>query len=127
MAARSEFGPQGKALWKAVTDQFELAAHEQIALRGACRHADTISRLEDLLKDSLETVGAAGQSKLSPAVGELRQYRIALSKMLTDLSLPIEEAAGDVKLASPAAKRASKAASARHDRDRMRAVRSGSA
>lgn len=127
MTAEPEFGTQGTALWAAVVGHFELADHELVALRSACAHADMIARLEGMLSESLVVKGAAGQDRLSPAVTELRQGRLALSKLLADLSLPIEEAAGDVKLASPAARKASKAARSRHDRDRMRAVRSGGA
>lgn len=125
MAARSEFGPQGRALWKAVDSVFDLADHEKVMLRSACKHADLIARLEESLAVSLTVKGAAGQERLSPAVGELRQYRLALSKMLSDLALPLDEVAQGVKLASPAARRASKAAQSRHDRDRLRQVRAG--
>lgn len=125
MATDRKLGPNGTALWEAVTGSYELAEHEQVLLRSACRHADLIARLEELLRSSLIVKGAAGQDRLSPAVGELRQARLALTKLLTDLSLPIDEAADGVKLASPASQRASRAAQARHDRARMRAVRSG--
>lgn len=127
MAARREFGPQGKALYEAVDRRFELAPHELVMLRSAARHADVIARLETMLETSLTVTGAAGQPRLSPAVGELRQCRLALSKLLSDLSLPIDAAAEDVTLASPAARKASKAAQARHDRDRVRSIRTGSA
>ena len=123
MARRKQYGPRGEALWRSITGRFELAPHEEVMLGSACRHADMIERLEVLIAESLEVTGAAGQRRLSPAVGELRQCRLALSKLLSDLALPIDAAADDVKLASPASRRASKAARARHDRDRVRAVR----
>jgi molybdenum-dependent DNA-binding transcriptional regulator ModE len=94
----------------------------------ACRHADMIHRLEELLSDRLVSAGSAGQPRLSAAVTELRQSRLALSRLLTDLALPVDDVGEDgeavpVKLASPASRRASHAATARHDRDRRRQTR----
>jgi len=98
-------------------------------LASACRHADMIARLEDLLADGLVSPGGAGQPRLSAAVTELRQSRLALSRLLADLSLPVDDvgedgAATPVTLPSPASRRASHAAKARHDRERRRILHS---
>lgn len=115
-------GPAGRALWHAVTGRYSLAAHELVLLESAARHADMAARLEDLLKDGLLTVGASGQPRLNAAVTELRQSRLALSKLLTDLALPadVDEDSQPITLPSPASRQASKAASIRHERERRR-------
>jgi hypothetical protein len=77
-----------------------------------------VARLEGLLTDSLTVTGSAGQSRLSPAVAELRQHRLALSKLLIDLALPAEAVADLAK--SPASGRASKAATVRWNPQRRR-------
>jgi hypothetical protein len=114
MKQPTDLGKSGKSLWAAVTGSFVLEAHHEIALASACRHSDMVSRLEVLLKDSLTVTGSAGQVRLSPAVAELRQHRLALSKLLIDLALPAETVA---ELApSAASNKASKAASVRWNR-----------
>lgn len=109
----------GKALWSAVNDRFELEPHHALALASACRCADMIDRLEALLADDLTTTGSTGQPRLSPAVAELRQHRLALSKLLTDLALPAEDTA-EVAPQSATSRKASKAASVRWNRERLK-------
>ncbi len=118
----------GDRLRASVTGRYELADHELVLLDSACAQADMIARLEALLADDLTTRGAAGQVRLSAAVTELRQSRLALSRLLTDLALPPDEGEQPVKLQSPASRRASRAATYRHTKDRRREVnRRGSA
>lgn len=119
----ADLGTAGTALWAAVVGSYELAPHEQQLLRSAARHRDMIDRLEELLEESLMVVGSQGQMRLSPAVGELRAARLALSKLLLDLGLPVDSGEGEApKLASPASRKAKAAAHARHDRERRRIV-----
>ncbi|MGB3258428.1 MAG: terminase [Ornithinimicrobium sp.] len=117
--------PPGRALWDAVVGPFALADHELVLLGSAARLADLIGDLEETLTaDGLVVSGSTGQPRLNGAVAELRQARLTLSRLVADLGLPMDEAAGDVVLTSPASRRASRAAHIRHDRDRARAVRS---
>lgn len=118
MRKPSGLDKSGRALWTAVNALYELEPHHGLALASACRCADMVARLEALLTDSLTVTGAAGQSRLSPAVTELRQHRLALSKLLIDLALPAETVADLAK--SPASGRASKAATVRWNRQRRR-------
>lgn len=120
MDAPSDLGPAGLALWSAVTSTYELEPHHAIALASACRCADMVTRLEALLAGSLEVVGSTGQLRLSAAVTELRQHRLALSRLLLDLALPAEMA-GPV-VSAPASSRASRAASVRWNRERRAAA-----
>lgn len=127
-APPSDLGDGGRALWDAVIGTYTLAAHEAVMLASACRHADMVARLEDLLADGLVTMGSAGQPRLSAAVTELRQSRLALSRLLSDLALPVDDVGEDgtaepIKLPSPASRRASHAATIRHDRERRRQTR----
>jgi hypothetical protein len=116
MRQPTDLGKRGKALWSAVTGRFVLEPHHEIALANACRASDMLERLEGLLKDSLTVTGSTGQVRLSPAVAELRQHRLALSKLLIDLALPAETVA---ELApSVASNKASKAATVRWNRQK---------
>jgi hypothetical protein len=113
-------GPSGVDLWASVVADFELGAHEATLLASACLVADRIAELETLLAEhGLMTVGASGQPRLSTAVPEIRQQRLALSRLLADLRLPIDDGA-PMSVASMRAQRASRARW-----DRVASARSG--
>jgi hypothetical protein len=116
MRQPSDLDKSGKALWSAVTKLYDLEPHHGLALASACRAADMVTRLEGLLTDSLMVTGSTGQSRLSPAVAELRQHRLALSKLLVDLALPAETIAEVAPSAT--SRKASKAASVRWNRQK---------
>ena len=86
-----------------------------------------VTRLEALLADSLTVTGSTGQSRLSPAVAELRQHRLALSKLLIDLALPAETIAETIAELAPsvASSKASKAAKVRWNRQKRWRRRDG--
>ena len=105
-------------MWNAVSSRYELEAHELELLESACRLRDMMARLDDDLAGSLYVTGSMGQRRLSPAVGELRQHRAALSKLMADLALPVDE--DGVELPSPASARGRRAAQARWRQQRRR-------
>lgn len=75
----------------------EWDEREAAVLDLARRQADDIERLELLLETEGATVmGAAGQTRMNPAFGELRQQRLALTKILASVRLP-EEGMGQQK------------------------------
>jgi hypothetical protein len=115
-------GRAGEALWTSVVGKYDLAAHEGFMLASACRHADLIAELDRVLADGLITTGASGQPRLSAAVAAVTSARLALSRLLADLALPMDDAA-PVKLPSPASARARKAANARWNQARLREAR----
>lgn len=104
-------GPAGRDLWRKVQASFELDSHELPGLLLACRQLDDVTRLEALLeRDGIVSVGSTGQLRLSQVVAELRQSRLAASKLLDALALPVDDTG---VAATPAAKRARRAAQSR--------------
>ena len=102
-------GDAGRALWLACTDDIEFDSHELPQLAMACAQADMIAMLEDALsEDGVLTAGSKGQTRVSGAVVELRQSRLALSRLLRALDLP----GGDEQL-TPGQLRARRASEAR--------------
>lgn len=106
-----DLGPAGRDLWRKVLATFELDDHELPALLLAAKQLDDVARLEALLvSDGLVVIGSAGQTRLSAVVTELRQARLAASRLLDALALPLD---GADTAATPASKRAQRAAQAR--------------
>lgn len=85
------FAPRGREFWERVTDRWELSLPEMTLLVEACRLLDEI----ELLAESIEThgvmvAGSTGQLRPNPAIGEARQNRLALSRLVAQLALPDE-------------------------------------
>lgn len=90
----TNLGKTGRALWRQITAEWELDPRESAILAAACRQADDVAALEELLKnDGLVSVGSMKQPRLNAAITELRQSRLAVAKLLVDLRLPTEDAA----------------------------------
>jgi hypothetical protein len=104
----------GATLWEAVTsgipEGFELDDRETAQLDLAARQADDLARLEAVISEEGATaVGSTGQPVVHPAIGEARQGRLAISRLLGVLDLADED--GDVGTA--ASRRGRRAARAR--------------
>jgi hypothetical protein len=109
-----------------VLDKYELSEHEAVLLDSACRLADHVALLDArVAADGVTTTTAAGAPKVHPALTEARQGRLALSKLLTDLALPVDVDDDEIKRESPGTLRARAAAKARHDRNLARLNRKG--
>ena len=78
-------GPGGRRLWKKVTDEYELAEHEQRLLLEICRTADQCDRLYEVTSES---------ASASPAMAELRQQRLALARLISALKVPADTVPG---------------------------------
>lgn len=114
-------GEAGSALWCSLTTVYEFGPHELALLAVACRQADDVAALEALLaRDGLVVPGSTGQPRLNAAVTEVRQGRLALSKLLDQLALPADDDDAAPVLRSPASRKAQKAARARWDREARR-------
>lgn len=104
-------GARGGALWADVTGQWELDRAELEVLAEACRCVDQLEALLELVAiEGLSVLGAAGQTRVHPAVPQLNATRGLLSKLLSQLSLPDED---EEALPSMASVRARKAAESR--------------
>jgi phage terminase small subunit len=81
----------GKALWRAVMDDYELAHQEVALLTEACRTLDSCDALqEQLTADGVMSESSQGV-RVHPALVELRQQRIALARMFAALRVPSGE------------------------------------
>ena len=104
----------GRALWDTLVADYEFGSHELALLALACRQADDVAALEEVLeRDGFIVPGSNGQPKLTAVVAELRQGRLAMSKLLDQLALPADD---EPVGRTPASRRAQKAARARWDR-----------
>lgn len=81
----------GSALWKSVTDEFELDEHEAVLLLQAARTVDQLDLLQAAIDTDGVVVNSPQGSKAHPALVEARQQRIALARILSALRLPEEE------------------------------------
>ncbi|MFN3003263.1 terminase [Mycolicibacterium wolinskyi] len=83
----------GLLLWNSVVADFELDEHELAILREACRTVNGI----DALQARVDRDGVLNESpqglRVHPGLVELRQQRLALTKLLAALAIPADEAA----------------------------------
>jgi hypothetical protein len=108
----------GKRLWSALTADYEFGPAELATLELACRQADDVALLEQVVAaDGVVTTGSKGQVRAHPALGELRLSRQALARLLGLLALPGED---DDTPRTAAGRRGQKAARARWDRQARR-------
>ena len=88
----------GTALWKQITDSYDFtnAVEQLYTLESACRTADVVARLQDLVDsaEDLATRGSQGQQVALPHLTELRQYRNLMVSLIKSLNLPAEEDTG---------------------------------
>ncbi len=82
----------GRALWNEVAGEYDLDHHERPILVEACRLADRAAELEAAIAaDGLTVAGSTGQPRLNPAVAEVRQTRVALTRCLGAIAFPGED------------------------------------
>jgi phage terminase small subunit len=90
--APAKLGTHGRKLWRTLHERFDFERRELVILEQACRQRDTIADLEAVVEDLGITVkGSTGQTRLNPAVTELRLARGAFTRLLGELELPPEE------------------------------------
>lgn len=84
----------GKRLWLSTLEVFEPSEDEAALLESACRHLDELREIERALRRAPVMVeGSRGQQRTNPLLGEARQHRLALARLLGVLGL--EEGAED--------------------------------
>ena len=86
----AKLGPSGRRLWRLVLEEFSLSGAELVLLEAACRQADDVATLEVGLRGGFVVAGSKGQPRLSGAVTEVRQGRLALARLVAELRLPAE-------------------------------------
>ncbi len=90
---------RGARLWRDVTGCYALRVDELAVLEDACRHLDLVDRIEKEIvkaRSSLTTAGSQGQSVANPLLGELRQSRDLVGRLLRSLHLPDDPERGDL-------------------------------
>lgn len=89
-----DLAARGRAFWRSTTAAFELSEVELQLLRECCRLLDECEHLRHSVEqDGTSVKGSTGQVRVHPALGELRQHRLALGRLLAQLDLPDEEGA----------------------------------
>ena len=107
----ADLATRGRRFWSATTKTYELTDSEMQLLLEVCRLMDECEGLRQAVADDGTTVaGSTGQTRVHPAVGELRQHRLALGRLLAQLALPDEE---EQKLPTPLQARGQQAAAKR--------------
>ena len=80
---------RGDAFRKAALKGFELTGSESELLNEVCNFIDEIDELQfTVTRDGVTVTGSTGQTRVHPALGELRQHRLALGRLLAQLGLP---------------------------------------
>ena len=93
VSARDGYGPAGRELVAAIeaqlaTDGLEPDARDRQLLDVAARLVDRMEMLQAMVAaDGERTISATGVVRLHPAIGELRQHSIAVSKTLAAVAL----------------------------------------
>ena len=110
-APPADLGGRGRKFWTATHAHFELSGVEMELLVECCRLLDECEALRHAVdRDGTTVIGSTGQTRVNPALGELRANRLALGRLLAQLALP--DADGQ-HLASPRSAAARQAAEAR--------------
>jgi hypothetical protein len=82
-------GVRGCRFWIQATSAYELQPGEQELLLEICRILDELELLATAVATEGATVtGSTGQTRVHPALSELRGSRLALGRLLDQLGLP---------------------------------------
>lgn len=106
-----DLATRGRAFWSQTLDVFDLSEVEVQLLMECCRLLDECESLREAVdREGTTVLGSTGQVRVHPALGELRQHRLALGRLLAQLDLPDLDGGA---LKTPTQARGSKAAQAR--------------
>jgi hypothetical protein len=104
-------GERASHFWLSTIERYDLSGVELEVLREACWLLDECEGLRAAVtRDGTTIAGSRGQTRVHPALGELRSHRLALGRLLAQLALPDEDGRA---LVSAAGSRARTAANAR--------------
>jgi hypothetical protein len=120
---KDSFGTRGskfklKILGTKQTGGFDLSSSELELLDEVARLLDEIDELRAAIqRNGISVAGSTGQARVHPALGEVRQHRLALGRLLAQLRLPDDE---NESVPSLTQVRGRKAAKARWAKDPFR-------
>jgi len=87
----TELRRSGRDLWRAVLADYDLDRHELTILKEACRTADALDGLQQLLEDEGLMSETSQGARVHPALVEARQQRVTFARLLTALRIPAGE------------------------------------
>jgi hypothetical protein len=93
MATRTPtgLGKFGGALWKDVTEGWELHDADLRVLEMACRELELCHKIDkELASDTLIVTGSMGQPVVNGLLQELRRHRSTFAALIKQLALPDE-------------------------------------
>jgi hypothetical protein len=105
----AHLGESGAALYRDAVDEYELSIPERAALLQAAETVDTLRALEDSIRET----GPIVAGRPNPLLGEARQQRAILVRLLGLLDLQLE---GESETRASASRAARKAARTRWDK-----------
>jgi len=74
-----DLGVRGRKFWRSTVASFELSGVELELLKECARLLDECESLRNAVdRDGVTVAGSAGQTRVHPALGELRQHRLAV-------------------------------------------------
>jgi len=107
MAKSTTKKTRGALFFNSTKETFDLSEAELEILETCAKTLDEIDELQKSIdQEGLTVKGSTGQTRVHPAVSELRQHRLALGRLLAQLQLP--DVDGE-KLATPAQARSRQA------------------
>ncbi len=78
----------GRRLWDSVCSDYVLDEHERAVLVEACRTADALTVLDDVVRAEGPLLAGPQGVRAHPALVEARQQRVVLARLLAALRLP---------------------------------------
>jgi phage terminase small subunit len=94
--APAGLGGEARRLWTRSVAEFDLAEHEYALLEQACKTLDRIAELDaDVVARGLMLESSQGL-RVHPAIGEARQQRLTLARLLATLGIPPLEGGDDL-------------------------------
>lgn len=109
----ADLGEAGTALWRRLTDAYEFAPWELTVVELVVRQCDDLDLLDRAIRDGgIMAAGSQGQTRLAQVVGEARQARASIARLLGQLHLPADSVNGEQSLTA-AGRRGQKAAAKR--------------
>ena len=84
----SHLGPDGRAFYRKITQEWEQADHEALLLIAACEQIDIVTACrENIAADGLQITTAKGVQKENPAAATMRQATRLIQSLVRQMDL----------------------------------------